>query len=192
VIKIGPRDALIVVDIQNDFIPGGALPVAEGDQVIPLLNQYQKKFLAAGAMIFITRDWHPPDHCSFKDQGGPWPSHCVRNTRGAEFHPALEMPEQAAIISKAEDPRYEAYSDFQDTGLATLLTKKGVSRVFVGGLAIEYCVKATVLDGLKLGFKVFLLKDAVRGVEVHSGDSRKALDEMEKAGAASMEIADLI
>jgi nicotinamidase/pyrazinamidase len=190
-INIGPRDALIIVDLQNDFTPGGALPVAGGDRIVPVLNRYQALFLAAGAAVYFTRDWHPPDHCSFKDQGGPWPVHCVRDTRGAEFHPGLDVPESAVIISTAQDPDSDAYSGFEKTGLGADLKKRGVMRVFVGGLATDYCVKATVLDALERGFETFLLEDAVRGVEVWPGDSRKALKAMERAGARRLSIGGL-
>jgi len=179
-ITLGPKTALVVVDVQNDFCPGGALPVPEGDTVVPMLNEYIKQFEAAGAPIIFTRDWHPPDHLSFKAQGGPWPPHCIQNTEGAKFHPALVIPVDAEIVSKAET-RDEAYSFFQGSNLAEKLHKR-IQTLFVGGLATDYCVKETVLDGLKHKFEVYLLTDASKGVEVNPGDSEKAVQAMVKRG----------
>lgn len=189
--KIQSKDALIIVDVQKDFTPGGALPVPEGDKVVPMLNRYKDLFLKAKALIYFTRDWHPQNHMSFKQQGGIWPPHCVQNTPGAQFHPDLEVPEGAEIISKGCDPNKEAYSGFQGTELEDSLQRRGAERVFVGGLATDYCVKSTVLDALKLGFETFLLEDAVKGVDVHPGDSQRALEEMERAGAKRIKFPDL-
>jgi nicotinamidase/pyrazinamidase len=188
--SIGITDALIIVDVQNDFCPGGALPVPEGDQVILVLNDYIKIFKKANARIFATRDWHPPNHISFKAQGGPWPPHCVQNSKGAEFHPDLKLPSDTSIVSKAMDPLKESYSGFDSTELANILKTKGVVRVFVGGLATDYCVKNTVLDARKLGFETVLLLDAVRGINVEPGDVRKAIDEMIKNGAEQATLED--
>jgi len=179
-ITLGPKTALVVVDVQNDFCPGGALPVPEGDTVIPVLNEYVKHFQAAGAPIIFTRDWHPPDHLSFKAQGGPWPPHCIQNTEGAKFHPALLIPVDAEIVSKAET-RDEAYSFFQGSDLADKLRKR-IHTLFVGGLATDYCVKETVLDALKHKFEVYLLTDASKGVDVKPGDSEKAVQVMVQSG----------
>jgi len=179
-ITLGPKTALVVVDVQNDFCPGGTLPVPEGDTVVPMLNEYIKQFEAAGAPIIFTRDWHPPDHLSFKAQGGPWPPHCIQNTEGAKFHPALVIPVDAEIVSKAET-RDEAYSFFQGSDLAEKLHKR-IRTLFVGGLATDYCVKETVLDALKHKFEVYLLTDACKGVDVKPGDSEKAVQVMVKAG----------
>ena len=179
-ITLGLKTALVVVDVQNDFCPGGALPVPEGDTVVPVLNEYVKQFEAAGAPIIFTRDWHPPDHLSFKAQGGPWPPHCIQNTEGAKFHPALLIPVDAEIVSKAET-RDEAYSFFQGSDLADKLRKR-IHTLFVGGLATDYCVKETVLDALKHKFEVYLLTDASKGVDVKPGDSEKAVQVMVKAG----------
>jgi len=180
-ITIGKTTALVVVDVQIDFCPGGALPVPEGDQVVPILNEYIKRFAAADAPIIFTRDWHPSNHSSFKSQGGPWPSHCVQNTEGAKFHPRLIIPSDAQIVSKA-DHRDEAYSFFQGTNLAEKLHKR-IRTLFVGGLATDYCVKETVLDGLKENFEAYLLEDACKGVEVRPGDSRRAIQLMVTRGA---------
>ncbi|MFQ6075147.1 MAG: nicotinamidase [Candidatus Bathyarchaeia archaeon] len=180
--KIDERSALIVVDVQRDFCPGGALPVPEGDRVVPILNRYIQKFKEAGAPIYATRDWHPPNHTSFKPQCGPWPTHCVQSTTGAEFHGDLRLPRGTRIVSKATDPEKEAYSGFDGTGLGEELRRRGVWRVFVGGLATDYCVKSTVLDALRLGFETVLLEDAIRGVDVEPGDSERAIKEMVAKG----------
>jgi len=178
--KIDPRtDALIAVDVQRDFCPGGALPVPDGDQVIPAIN----RFLSLGNWLTVaTRDWHPVDHCSFKAHGGIWPVHCVAGTPGAEFHPGLDVTKIHRIISKASTKDVEAYSGFQGTELTVFLKGRGITRVFVCGLATDYCVKATALDARREGLDVVVLEDAVRGVEVHPGDCRKAIEEMSAAG----------
>jgi nicotinamidase/pyrazinamidase len=188
--SVDKTDALIVVDVQNDFCPGGALPVPRGDEVIPALNDYIKIFKKANASLFATRDWHPPNHVSFKAQGGPWPPHCVQNTEGAKFHPNLKRPADTAVVSKAMDPLKEAYSGFDGTELASVLQKQGVTRVFVGGLATDYCVKNTVLDARKLGFEVVLLIDAVRGINVKPSDVAKAVAEMVEGGAEQATLTD--
>ena len=187
----GKEDALIIVDVQVDFCPGGALPVPEGDKIIPALNEYIRRFDAAGALIIATRDWHPPNHISFRDYGGPWPLHCVQGTKGAEFHPELRLPDRTLIISKATDPEKEAYSGFEGTDLNERLRGAGVKRVFIGGLATEYCVKSTVLDALKYGFEVFLLEDAVKGIDAHPGDVEKAIKEMLEKGAKKLTLMDI-
>lgn len=187
--KVGKGDALIIVDVQVDFCPGGALPVPEGDKIVPVINEYIVKFSSAGALIVVTRDWHPPNHISFKTQGGPWPPHCVQGTKGAEFHPDLKLPAGTIIISKATDPMKEAYSGFEGTDLAERLREAGVRRVFVAGLATEYCVKATVLDALKYGFETFLLEDAVRGISL--GDVERAIKEMLEKGAKKIKLSDI-
>jgi nicotinamidase/pyrazinamidase len=189
-IHIDKQTMLVVVDIQKDFCPGGALAVPEGDRVVPVLNEYIARFKKAGAPIIFTRDWHPPDHSSFKEQGGPWPPHCVQNSDGARFHPQLSMPPEAEIISKA-DKRDEAYSFFPGTDLATKLHQRRVKRLLVGGLATDYCVRETVLDGLRYGFEVYHLDDASRGVNVNPDDSERALQEMVQAGAKRISLGDL-
>ncbi|MGH7872403.1 MAG: nicotinamidase [Candidatus Binatia bacterium] len=181
------KDALVIVDAQKDFCPGGALAVADGDQIIPALNRYIEVFTKSRCSIFATRDWHPEKTSHFKDYGGPWPVHCVQGTRGAEFHPGLRLG-SVAIVSKGMAADQDSYSGFQassssGTLLADLLRRKGVERIFVGGLATDYCVKHTVLDGLKHGFKVVLLADSVRAVNLRPEDGAVAIDEMVRAGA---------
>ncbi|GIX26938.1 MAG: bifunctional pyrazinamidase/nicotinamidase [Burkholderiales bacterium] len=190
-VTVSPGDALIVVDVQNDFLPGGALAVPQGDQVIEPLNRAAVLFEAKGLPVFATRDWHPENHCSFKAQGGPWPPHCVAGTRGAEFAPGLRLPASAVVISKATTPERDAYSGFQGTELAELLRRRGVKRVVVGGLATDYCVLNTVKDALTQGFQVLLLTDAIRAVDVKPGDGEAARTEMERAGAVPITVADL-
>jgi nicotinamidase/pyrazinamidase len=190
-LELHEGDALIVVDVQNDFLPGGALAVPGGDEVVPVLNEYLKRFAVKNLPVFATRDWHPPNHCSFQLQGGPWPPHCIAGTHGAEFSPDLKLPEGAQIISKATEPEREAYSGFDGTRLFTLLKEQGIRRLFIGGLATDYCVLNTVKDALRLGFAVFLLRDAVRAVNVHPGDEQKALDEMQRLGARFLTLKEL-
>jgi nicotinamidase/pyrazinamidase len=182
-IKLREKDALIIVDLQNDFCPGGALAVPEGDKIVPVLNAYIERFSNSKSLIVATRDWHPENHISFVEQGGIWPKHCVQNTKGAEFHPDLKLPLDSIIVSKATEPDKEAYSGFDGTNLDKLLKGKGVTRLFVGGLATDYCVRATVLDALRLGFCVFLLLDAIKGVNVQPEDSERAIVEMMEKGA---------
>lgn len=190
--NIDKRSALIVVDVQKDFCPGGALPVPEGDKVVPMLNEYIKHFTRAGAAIYATRDWHPSNHVSFRSRGGPWPSHCVQRTEGAEFHPDLRLPDETRIVSKGSDSDREAYSGFDGTDLNRLLKEGGVKRIFVGGLATDYCVKNTVLDGLRAGFDVVLLEDASRGIDARPRDSEEAVEEMVKKGARRARISDFV
>jgi nicotinamidase/pyrazinamidase len=180
---VSEKTALIIVDVQNDFCPGGALAVPDGDQVVPVLNRYVRIFQTDRAPIVATRDWHPGNHCSFKSFGGIWPPHCVQNTPGAAFHPGLDFPQTVEVISKGTDPKVEAYSGFQYTALEEWLKLRKVGAVFVGGLATDYCVKSTVLDAIKAGFDTVYLSDASRGVEVKPGDSERAVDDMIKAGA---------
>ena len=189
--NIDTKTALILVDVQNDFCPGGALPVPEGDQVIPVLNRYIERFRSVGAPVFATRDWHPPGHVSFKERGGIWPAHCVQDTAGAAFHPGLELPKGAEGISKGTEPDKEAYSGFQGTDFADRLRKKGVSTIVVGGLATDYCVKSTVIDAEREGFAVYFLEDASRGVDVHPGDVERAVAEMKKAGAKAIRLEEI-
>jgi len=189
-ILIDEHTVLVVVDVQNDFCPGGALPVPDGDKVVPILNEYVDKFRKAGARVIFTRDWHPPDHSSFKSQGGIWPPHCVQNSKGAEFHRALILPPEAEVVSKA-DKKDEAYSFFQGTDLARELHGRGITKLLVGGLATDYCVKETVLDGLKHGFDVYYLEDASLGVNVRPNDSELALAEMVKKGAKRVSLRDV-
>lgn len=181
--RVGPKDAMVIVDVQNDFCPGGALAVPEGDKVVPVLNEYARRFHEAGALVIATRDWHPSNHTSFQAQGGPWPPHCVQGTEGAAFHPDLRLPPETIIVSKADNPEVEAYSFFVGTDMAERLRERGIKRLFVGGLATDYCVKSTVLDARAAGFETYYLPDASRGVEVQPGDVARAEAEMEAAGA---------
>ena len=182
------KDALIIVDVQNDFCPGGSLPVKDGDAIVPVLNRYIEQFTAAGLPIFATRDWHPEITTHFATHGGLWPPHCIQGTAGANFHAQLALANNVTLVSKGAGVDDDSYSGFQavsDKGvkLAELLRVRGVERIFVGGLATDYCVKHTVLDGLKEGFKVILLEDAIRGVNLNPDDSRQAVEEMIRAGA---------
>jgi len=172
-------DALIVVDVQRDFCPGGALAVPQGDQVVPASNRL---FALADWFTVATRDWHPADHCSFVSQGGIWPVHCVAGTNGAAFHPALDAEKIRHVVSKATTREAEAYSGFQGTDLSAALAARGIRRVFVAGLATDYCVKATALDARKAGLDVIVVEDAVRGVELTAGDCARAMEEMHAAG----------
>lgn len=181
-LRLDSSCALMIVDVQCDFCYSGALPVREGDAVVAPLNRYAALFARAGALVIATCDWHPPDHCSFREQGGPWPVHCVRDTPGAAFHPALKLPPGAIVISKAENPKVESYSFFGEPGLEQPLVGRGVRRLFIGGLATDYCVKWTALDAAKRGFEVWVLADAIRGVEAQPGDSARAVEEMKNAG----------
>jgi len=187
-VRVSKQCALIVVDVQNDFCPGGALPVPEGDKIVPVINNYIDLFRNAGAFIFFTRDWHPKDHISFRSYGGMWPPHCIQNTWGAAFHPALKVGDEDIIISKGVEKSKEAYSAFEGTDLDERLKRLNIEKVFVCGLATDYCVKHTVLDGLKRGYRVYLLEDAVRGVDVNEGDSLRAIEEMVKAGAVEISL----
>jgi nicotinamidase/pyrazinamidase len=179
---LGPSDALIIVDVQNDFCPGGALPVPEGDRVVPVLNRWINAARAGGATVAASRDWHPARHISFRERGGSWPAHCVQGTHGAAFHAQLHLPGDALIVDKGDEPDRDEFSDFGGTRLADALRRRGVRRLWVGGLAEDYCVRATVIDGMKEGFEVHLILDAVRALDVHPGDGRRALQEMREAG----------
>jgi nicotinamidase/pyrazinamidase len=176
-------DALLLVDVQNDFLPGGALGVPHGDEIVPVLNRYAAAFYARGLPVFATRDWHPPDHCSFREQGGAWPAHCVAGSKGAEFHPDFHLPPGTVVISKATDPKKEAYSAFEGTTLDERLREAGVRRLFIGGLATDYCVLNTVRDAIAHGYAVVLLMDAIRAVNLKPDDGRQAEEEMVRLGA---------
>jgi len=188
--NMASSDALLITDIQKDFLPGGALPVPSGNEIIPVLNVYAMLFDDAKAHVFASRDWHPPNHCSFKQQGGPWPPHCVQNTKGAKFGADLKLPEGTVVISKATDPERESYSVFDGTNFDNELRMSGVRRLFVGGLATDYCVVNTVVDALRLGFKVVVLMDATLGINVNSGDADRAVEKMLKLGAEEATTAD--
>ena len=174
--------ALVIVDFQNDFTPGGALAVPDGDAIAGRLNE-----LAGSGdydLVIATRDWHPPDHGSFAHKGGPWPVHCVGGTPGAELDHALDPTPIHVIVDKGQDRDTEGYSGFEDTGLAELLRERGIDDVTVVGLATDYCVKNTALDALRAGFPVTVDSTATRGVDVDAGDSERALDELRAAGAS--------
>lgn len=181
------KKALIVVDVQNDFCPGGSLAVAHGDEVVAPLNRLIKEFLDRGEPVFKTRDWHLAKTKHFAAYGGVWPVHCVQNTRGAEFHPDLIDDPRINIISKGIDESADGYSGFDGTQLAQLLREQDVEEVWVGGLATDYCVKHTVLDALHEGFRVKALADAMRAVNVNPADGAKAVEEMRDAGAEIVE-----
>lgn len=176
------KRALIVVDVQNDFCPGGTLAVASGDEVVAPLNGLIEEFLARGEPIFKSRDWHPAETKHFTQYGGTWPVHCVQNTRGAEFHQDLIDDPRISVLSKGTGDE-DNYSAFDGTDLAQLLRERGVEEVWVGGLATDYCVKNTVLDALRGGFKVKALSGAMRAVELQPGDGQRAIEEMQRAGA---------
>src|SRR3989338_587461 len=157
-----PGDTLLIVDVQNDFLPGGSLAVPRGDEVVTALNSYLHIFASRNLPVYATRDWHHARHCSFRDHGGIWPSHCVAGTRGAELAKALQLPPSAVIISKATTPEQDAYSGFQGTDLDQRLRAANIRRLFIGGLATDYCVLNTVRDALRLGYEVLLLIDGIR------------------------------
>jgi nicotinamidase/pyrazinamidase len=174
-------EALLIIDFQNDFCPGGALPVPGGDEIAARLNE-----LAASDrfdFVVATRDWHPPHHRSFIAQGGPWPPHCVQHTEGGELNAAFDRSKLDAVIYKGQDQDSDGYSGFDNTELATLLRERSIDAVTIAGLATDYCVKQTALDALREGFAVTVDGEGVRGVEVKTGDSERALDELRAAGA---------
>lgn len=189
-----PGDALLIVDVQNDFCPGGSLPVPEGDQVAPVLSDYARRFAEAGLPVILSRDWHPAQTRHFTTGGGQWPPHCIQRTQGAQFHPDLHIPEGAIIVSKGMDPDADSYSAFDgvtDDGrsLAEVLRDLGVRRLFVGGLATDYCVRHSALGALDEGLAVVLLTDAMRGVDLQPGDSERALAELRARGATEATLA---
>jgi nicotinamidase/pyrazinamidase len=185
-------DALLVVDVQNDFLPGGALGVPDGDRVLAPINNAIALFVSRGLPVFASRDWHPANHCSFKEQGGPWPVHCVADSAGAAFSSELDLPANATLVYKATRVDEEAYSVFGGTGFEGMLRRAGVKRIFVGGLATDYCVLATTRDACLLGFSVVVLVDAVCAVDVHPGDGERALGEMRNLGAQLAESKELV
>jgi nicotinamidase/pyrazinamidase len=178
----GKKRALLVVDVQNDFCPGGALAVKGGDEVIAPLNRLIEDFLARGDYVFKSRDWHPATTKHFAQYGGTWPVHCVQETDGASFHADLIDDPRIEIVSKGMGDE-DSYSAFDGTSLAALLRERGVSEVWVGGLATDYCVKNTALDALREGFQVKVVAEAMRAVEVQPGDGHRAIEEMRRAGA---------
>lgn len=186
--KISESDALIVVDVQNDFCPGGSLGVDGGDEVATKLSSLATHFRIKGARIFATQDWHPENHSSFKEQGGPWPPHCVQGSEGAEFHDNLQLPIGTSIVRKGSDPEVDAYSGFLDSNLEEQIKRTETGRLFVGGLATDYCVLNTVLDARALGFDVFLIEDGIAAVNVEPEDGEKAIARMKDSGAETATI----
>jgi nicotinamidase/pyrazinamidase len=177
-LTVTQRDALIVVDPQNDFCPGGSLAVPQGDEVFGPINRALPKF----RHVFATQDWHPPEHRYFQVHGGPWPNHCHQGTRGAEFHSALDVSRIQEVIQKGTDPELDGYSGFAGTDLADRLRARNVERVFIAGLATDYCVKATAIEAVEHRFEAFVLMDAIRAVELEPGDGERALRAMAQAG----------
>ena len=183
------KNALVIVDVQNDFCPGGALGVQDGDRIVPVLNKYIEKFAQAGLPIFFTRDWHPPRTTHFITDGGSWPPHCVQGSHGAEFHPKLQLGSHTVVLSKGMAVDEDSYSGFdaidsRGLSLGEVLRQSGINRVYLAGLATDYCVKHTALDGLKQGFQVVLLQDGIGGVNLQPEDSDRAVEAMLKAGVA--------
>lgn len=182
IIRLSPGDALIILDVQNDFLPGGMLAVSRGNEIIPILNRYIALFHTHGLPIFATRDWHPPNHSSFMQQGGEWASHCVAGTFGAEFPAELDLPSDTVIISKATKQEKDAYSGFDNTSLDSILKSSGVCRLFIGGMAMEHCVLRTVKDAVQFSYVTFVLEDAVRAFDRNPSDGLRALEEMAALG----------
>jgi nicotinamidase/pyrazinamidase len=190
---IKAKKALLIIDLQNDFCPGGALGIPGGDTIIPKLNKYLRFFSRKKRPIFVAGDWHPVRTSHFKDFGGTWPVHCLQNSRGAQFHPQLKLPQGTIILYKVMDPEKESDSVFQSEdhrgmSFAKLLQLLGISELYIGGLATDFCVKASVVDVLKQGLKVKLLLDGMKGVDIQAGDSEKALKEMLKKGAKKITV----
>lgn len=181
-------DALLIADIQIDFLPGGALGIRSGDEIVPALQTYIHRFHARALPIFLSRDWHPPNHCSFRDRGGPWPVHCVAGSPGSLPPQDFEAPRSAVIIYKAIDADQEAYSAFQNTPLQRHLQAISVHRLFIGGLATDYCVLNTVKDARALGYDVGLLMDGIKAVNIHPDDGRNAELDMIRLGAAPIRL----
>lgn len=191
-IKVIPKDALVIVDMQNDFMPGGSLPVPNALTIIPKINKYVELFIKAKALVIATRDWHPPNHVSFLTRGGPWPPHCIQGTKGAEFHPDINLPPETIIVSKGYNENIEAYSGFEGTDLNQILRSSGIRRLFVCGVATDYCVKATALDAIRLGYTVFVLEDAIKGVDIPKGSVDKAINELINEGVILLTVNDII
>lgn len=184
--KLQPGDALLIVDLQNDFLPGGSLAVADGDKIIPVINQWIEAAQKIGIPIIASRDWHPSNHISFKAQGGPWPPHCIQNTKGAEFHPSVKFPKETIIVDKAFTADKDAYSamegvtDAEGTSLPTLLKKLNVKRIWIMGLAFDYCVHFSTLDARKLGYLAIVVLPGCRAIAKET--EQKSFQEMAEAG----------
>jgi len=179
-VKLTKGDALLIIDVQNDFLPEGSLAVPSGDVILPVLNNWIRNFEKEGLPIYATRDWHPPHHISFKAQGGPWPPHCIQGSWGAKFPVKLKLPPRATVVSKGTSPQSDNYSAFDGTDLSERLKTEGIQRIWMGGLAQEVCVRASALDGLKSKFKVHLIMGGTRPLDPIEGE--KALQEMKAAG----------
>lgn len=190
-IQLNETDALLVIDMQYDFLPGGSLGVPRGDEVLAPINTLMGLFAARGLPVYASRDWHPENHCSFAARGGPWPPHCVADTEGAAFSKELAFPADMVTISKADSPDADAYSAFNGTALADHLRQHGVTRVFVCGLATDYCVLNTVIDARENGFEVVILPEAMRAVDVAAGDGERAIARMAGLGARVVELKEL-
>jgi len=187
-IVLGQGDALLIVDLQVDFLPGGKLGVPHGDAVIDPINRLIDLYAAQGLPVFASRDWHPELHCSFAGQGGPWPPHCVAGTEGARFSSELNLPDDVIVVSKADTVEVDAYSAFNGTGLGDAMRARGIRRVAVCGLATDYCVLNTVLDGLKEDIEILIVAEAARAVDVAPGDGDRAMTRMLLAGAVPVRL----
>lgn len=188
-IVLGQGDALLIVDLQVDFLPGGSLGVPQGDQVIAPINRLIALYRERGLPVYASRDWHPELHCSFAAQGGPWPPHCVAGTEGARFSSALHLPDDVTVVSKADTAEVDAYSAFNGTGLGDAMRARGIRRAAVCGLATDYCVLNTVLDGLKEDIEILIVAEAARAVDVAPGDGDRAMSRMLAAGAVPVRLA---
>ena len=191
------KKALLIVDVQNDFCPGGALGIKDGDKIVPVINKYIKIFASQRLPVFASRDWHPRKTVHFKEFGGAWPIHCIKNTKGAAFHPKLKLPKDAILLYKGMDPRKDSYSAFQaqdshGTPFANLLRTFGIEELYIGGLATDYCVKFTTHDAIQRGFKVKILLDAIKGVNLKPNDSQDAIRKMLKTGAKKITLKDIV
>lgn len=184
-VHLAPGDALLIVDVQNDFCPGGALPIEAGDQVVPVINEWIQKFREHRLPVFASRDWHPKDHLSFEPEGGRWPPHCIQDTPGAGFHEGLQLPDLTVVVTKGVRFDQDQNSAFDQTGLEAHMQRKGVRRLFVAGLALDVCVLATAVDARKQGFEVVLIAEAARPVSARSG--LEALAVMRAAGVTVLE-----
>jgi len=187
-LALTPADALIIVDLQNDFLPGGSLGVPQGDEVVAPIQQLIDLYQAHGLPIYASRDWHPEGHCSFTAHGGPWPVHCIAGSQGAAFTSAIDLEQFSTVISKATTVEKDAYSAFNGTGLGEQMRARGIHRVAVCGLATDYCVLNTAKDALAEGFATLLVLDAVRAVDVQPGDGARAIVQMQEAGAQPVHI----
>lgn len=190
-LQLEPTDALLIIDMQYDFLPGGSLGVPGGDAVLAPINRLAALFAQHGLPVYASRDWHPADHCSFGARGGPWPPHCVAGTHGAAFSDELRLPHGTTVVSKADTADVDAYSAFNGTGLAGQLHARGVRRVLVCGLATDYCVLNTVLDARANGFAVLIVPGAMRAVDVAPGDGKRAIARMIEHGARVVGVEEL-